>query len=74
MSLCGVGHLEGQLKLLEANPDSPGQALFDRLPKDRQGNLRVPTAPSPFLQAKYGSDLPVYTFDELRGSNPPALA
>jgi hypothetical protein len=51
MSLCGVGYLEGHLELLEANPDNPGQALYDKLPRDKQGELRVSDNPPPFLAA-----------------------
>ena len=48
MSQCGVGYLEGHLDLLEAaltegNP--PGQALLDRLPRDKEKNLRPESIP-----------------------------
>jgi len=45
---CGVGHLEGHLEFLEAliaEGKPPGQALLDRLPRDKEKNLRPESVP-----------------------------
>lgn len=59
MNLCGIGYLEGRLGLIEAalaEGNAPGQALLDKLPRDKEKNLRPGSVPAFVAAIEAGAD------------------